>query len=324
LPESPLSTLKRIVHVVTLTYQGAPNTGGTNGTLGGILGTALGTGGPTGGGGGLLTLTFKVTPQQTSFNEPARTIARKTLGGFYVDESGPDVKPICIEGHTGYNMGSPYPGAPLMDGYQCFMALVNIHRNYLETTAANALLPDNAGTPSVMNLYLWEEGEYWQVVPNGPEALQRSRNSEKPLLFSYRYNLIAVRNLNNATSGLSVLFANVPGIGAIAAAATAVANAIQAATAPVQAILGGLGGALQVANAAIGAVNLAGVIALQPILALGNQATVVQANAAALLASGQATPAAAVAASTLAGQAGAVAGQAAAAINAANSVLGGL
>jgi hypothetical protein len=144
-----------------------------------------------------LVLTLPLGPQRQTFIEPARTTANQTLGGYYLEEWGPGIKPITLAGHTGFAVKVAYPGAPAMDGYEGFMALVEMFRTYFQVARENSRRKEDEGERLEMNLYLWEEDEAWRVVPSGPDALRRERSAQAPLRFDFSLSLMGVENLRD-------------------------------------------------------------------------------------------------------------------------------
>lgn len=154
-----------------------------------------------------LFLTLPINPQSVSIAEPARSTVQQTLAGEYVEEWGSGIKTFSLEGHTGFSVkqnvliADDVPEAEL-DGYQGFLALVEVMRGYMQF-AREAVI---SKTPVVQELilHLWEEDEHWHVVPNGGEALRRSRNSQAPLLFNYNISLLGVRPVKLSTEATAL------------------------------------------------------------------------------------------------------------------------
>ena len=185
-PQFFTSTIKRMLHVVTLEL---------------IVGNEP-----------PMVLTLPLGPQRQTFTEPARTTANQTLGGYYLEEWGPGIKPITLEGHTGFAVKIPYPGAEPMDGYEGFMALVEMMRRYFQVAKENSRKKESAGTRLELNLYLWEEDEAWRVVPSGPDALRRDRNAQAPLRFNFSLSFLGVENLRDRPTPLYTGLLNPPGM----------------------------------------------------------------------------------------------------------------
>lgn len=143
-----------------------------------------------------LFLTLPINPQNYTFSEPARSAVQQTLIDEYVEEWGYGVRQIALEGHTGFSVKRGVFGTEPMDGYQAFLILIDFMRRYQDRARANAIAkkPEEQ-KPIELILHIWEEDEHWHVVPNGQEALRRSRNSGSPLLFNYNLSFLAVRQV---------------------------------------------------------------------------------------------------------------------------------
>lgn len=147
-------------------------------------------------------LTLPINPQSTTFVEPARTTPQQTLDDHYVEEWGDGHKQIQLEGHTGYEVHQGIPGQPAMDGYEGFMALRDMLREYMRIAKANAQKREGEGEPLEMYVHIWEENEHWRVVPSGGDALRRTRSSQSPLLFNYTVSLIGVKAAVSVGGGI--------------------------------------------------------------------------------------------------------------------------
>lgn len=138
-------------------------------------------------------LTLPIAPQSLDIREPARMGVQQTLAGKYVEEWGAGYKTINMGGHTGFEVKRAVAGTAPMDGYQAWRELVRFFRTYYAIAEANALTKGAAElTKAKLILHIWEEDEHWQVVPNGPEALMRQRNSQSPLLFHFSLSFCVV------------------------------------------------------------------------------------------------------------------------------------
>lgn len=140
-------------------------------------------------------LTLPLNPQSYEVQEGSRSSVHQTMVGAYAEEWGAAPPTIRLRGHTGYAEKIIVPGLEPMDGYQGFLALRDMLRNYYQIAQANAVTKHGDRKALEMRLHVWEEDEHWQVVPTGPDALSRSRSAEQPLLFNYALSFTALRRL---------------------------------------------------------------------------------------------------------------------------------
>jgi hypothetical protein len=151
-------------------------------------------------------LTLPIAPQSTSMSEPFRSGAQETLTSHYIEEWGGGFKPITLDGHTGFSVKRAVDGGEPLDGYQAFKRLVGYMRRHAQIAHDNAVNPEGKHKKAQIVLHMWEEDEHWFVIPNGQEALRRSRNSNAPLLFNYTLSLLAYKQHDDVADQLGTRY----------------------------------------------------------------------------------------------------------------------
>jgi hypothetical protein len=156
--------------------------------------------------------TLTIPPESFNVEEPQRVSKKKTFGGIFIDDYGPDNQVISISGNTGgmtaRNTYSTSKGASInnekFDGRKAFYYfrdkiirykkwLKDDYLKYdlrlydLSTANERAMV---AGVP----LEIATEGYVCQL-----DKFKSSRNKDKPLFFSYDLELTAIRELGTAT-----------------------------------------------------------------------------------------------------------------------------
>jgi hypothetical protein len=115
----------------------------------------------------------------------------------YIDEYGNTPVIYTLEGTTGWKLHSTdnffYTG---MQSIQAVQALLN------QYASLNAQQVQNGLPLFTMEFYDYFTGDYWQVVPIGPQII--SQDQSAPLFFRYRFRLVGVRNLSEAVTESAV------------------------------------------------------------------------------------------------------------------------
>ncbi len=143
--------------------------------------------------------TFTINPEEFSQEEPSRSSVIKTLGGAYVEEWGRDLININIKGTTGYGKRY-YANGKETDGYQTFKDLRDkIYRYFLEPQGR---MKQTQTSKYQLLFFNWEDDEYYEVYPER-FILMRSKN--KPLLYSYDFSFICIKQIGRQKTSVDTL-----------------------------------------------------------------------------------------------------------------------
>lgn len=130
-------------------------------------------------------LTLIVNPDDYTVSWSSKNTAQETVSDNYVEEWGRGLGTLTMSGITGYRARS-IPGlAKAYDGYTMFRDLKDLFVDYLQTAADNR----RADLPVVkisLRVHLWEDDEHYEITLDGPEAFQKIRNNQRPLIYGYK------------------------------------------------------------------------------------------------------------------------------------------
>lgn len=127
------------------------------------------------------TLTFYVNPQNLSYTRPQRASIYKTQSDNVIQQYGPDLTTIVLQGNTGLKRDSS--GKNGQDRFKEISALLLAYQNDTE----------NGGTPKTdLNFYNYTDDYYYTVTI--PQAgFSYTRTVDSPLLFNYTLNFTVIK-----------------------------------------------------------------------------------------------------------------------------------
>lgn len=146
----------------------------------------------------VLTWTFPISPKNITQTFSSLTNIYDVAGPSstygvtrVVDMYGNTPVTYRIEGTTGWQRHST-------DGFQSTgmqsIAAIQSALNQFAAYNANQQLSNNSNLYT-MRFYDYFSGQFWQVVPMGPQVIRQ--DDQKPLLFFYSFNLVGVANLSD-------------------------------------------------------------------------------------------------------------------------------
>lgn len=148
------------------------------------------------------TITLAIRPEDLTRTDPSRLTVHQTLGGAYMDNFGPGVSSIVINGHTGWHRSQE--GVQTPDGMERWFALRDQVFTNWHTRKQNAI---KAGRdPDQIQLIFADKLDKIVCVVATASLVLR-RNKARPLLYQYQLNMIVLDDdinppLNSATPQL--------------------------------------------------------------------------------------------------------------------------
>lgn len=135
------------------------------------------------GGGGPMTLTLPINPEELQRSSPARVTTTQTLGGIFQDIDGIGVQTLMIQGTTGWRT-RPDTG---LDGFQYMEHLYKyIYEEYYRRVKAGTI-PELLLIDGVNNYTYQITIDDFQVM----------RSKSESLLFRYTMQMTIVQNMND-------------------------------------------------------------------------------------------------------------------------------
>lgn len=118
-------------------------------------------------------LTLKINPQDYSYSRPQRASIYKTQNTNVIQQYGPDIATITIQGNTGWHRD----GSGLTGGER-FDQIISMFQEYQNDT-------QNGETPlDDMQLLNYTDAKYYTVTV-AKDGFSYSRSVDNPLLFNY-------------------------------------------------------------------------------------------------------------------------------------------
>jgi hypothetical protein len=142
------------------------------------------------------TITLAIRPEDLTRTDPSRLTVQQTLASKYMDNFGPGVAGIVINGHTGWHRSQE--GTQTPDGIQRWL---NFRAQVYDTWHAKQLTAIKAGRdPSQIQLIFADKlDEIVAVVASAVLVLRR--NKARPLLCQYQLNMIVLEDNVSVDTG---------------------------------------------------------------------------------------------------------------------------
>jgi len=138
-------------------------------------------------------ITLVLNPQSLTRTQAAKNAVTETQTGRWVDQLGLAGPRWSMQGHFGFKKKFKPFTTDITDGYVAFFDFFRMVQRYFDENRDRAL--QTPGTTDLLQMWFfdWEDGDFWQIEPDGlPE---KSRNQNRPVIREYSFNFIGIRDL---------------------------------------------------------------------------------------------------------------------------------
>lgn len=142
-------------------------------------------------GGGLpLAVNLTVRPEEINYTYPARTGVVQTFAGVWMDDWGPGITEINVQGHTGWR-GGLIPGEAEWLALRSMLQVFHRRRNNLAMLGLD---------PDTVQLF-WIDTLNSSLCQVYPFEYKLRRHKARPLLFTYSIQLFVIEDIINFANG---------------------------------------------------------------------------------------------------------------------------
>lgn len=126
-----------------------------------------------------------IRPEEMTYSEPSRLTVTQTLGGAWLDDFGPGIASISLNGHTGWR------GSFALDGAEMFATLRDTV--FAEWHRRRAERPNDTSGPNAVELVLADQLNNRAMIV-APQTFQLRRHKSRPLLSTFNISLLALEH----------------------------------------------------------------------------------------------------------------------------------